>query len=155
LSTTKTTGTVTFKDGATVLGSPVAIGNNQAQLSTAALGTGTHPIIASYSGDANYNPHTTIAFPQIVNQGASANGSSAAPNPAVVTQNVNLSATVTGGGPTPTGNVTFKDGATTIGAPVALVAGVANTSTTFATVGSHSLTAVYSGDANYAGSTSA
>jgi hypothetical protein len=53
-----------------------------------------------------------------------------------------------------TGNVTFMDGANTLGS-VALNAGVATYSTSSLAVGTHNITAVYGGDTNDAGSTSA
>jgi len=150
-----TTGTVTFMDGATPIGNPVAISNNKAQLIVNTLSAGTHAITAVYSGDSNYNPHTSPSVLQVVNQGASATALNAVPNPANIGQVVTLTATVTGGGPTPTGTITFMDGASTIAAGVPLNAGAtASMTTTFASAATHTLTAVYSGDANYLGSTS-
>lgn len=82
----------------------------------------------------------------------------AAPNPAAAGQTVTLTAMVTphGSTPTPTGNVTFMDGATPIGIGAVNGAGVATlpTSTTLTSV-VHSITAVYPGDANFVRSTSA
>jgi len=49
------TGTVTFEDGATVLGT-VALAGAQASLTTSALKAGQHTISANYSGDPNYLP---------------------------------------------------------------------------------------------------
>ena len=54
---------------------------------------------------------------------------------------------------TPTGTVTFFDGATSLG-PGTLASGVATYSTSSLAVGSHSITAVYGGDTNFSGSTS-
>jgi Bacterial Ig-like domain (group 3) len=82
----------------------------------------------------------------------SATGLTAAPNPSVFGQSVNLTATVTGSGGTPTGTVTFKDGASTLGTGT-LASGTASLSTAL-TVGSHTLSAVYGGDATFFGSTS-
>ncbi len=69
---------------------------------------------------------------------------------------INLSATVTGNaGATPTGTVNFLDGATVIKSAAALnTSGIATFSTTTLAVGTHSITAVYSGDASYPTSTS-
>ena len=50
---------------------------------------------------------------------------SAGPSPSVFGQSVTFTATVSSGSGTPTGTVQFKDGAANLGAPVALVAGVA------------------------------
>ena len=71
-------------------------------------------------------------------------------------QMVTLKATVTAPpAGTPTGSVTFRDGTTTLGAAVALDgSGAASYLTNALAAGTHSLTAVYSGDANDAGSTS-
>ena len=66
----------------------------------------------------------------------------ARPNPTLVSQAVTFTATVTGGS-TPTGSVTFKDGATVIGGGT-LFSGVATFVTTALAAGSHAITAVYS-----------
>jgi hypothetical protein len=67
---------------------------------------------------------------------------------------VTFTATVTpsAGGPA-TGTVTFMDGASTMG-PGTLASDVATFSTSALVLGSHSITAVYAGDSNFAGSTS-
>src|SRR5437867_1294825 len=81
------------------------------------------------------------------------------PNPSTTGQAVTLRATVSPAPPAtggPTGTVTFRDGAATIaGSPVTLVNGVATLVTSALATGSHSLTAVYSGDDDFLASTSA
>lgn len=73
-----------------------------------------------------------------------------APDPSVFGQSVTLTATVSGGAGVPTGTVNFLDGATTIASNVALNgAGVATFSTSAFTVGTHNLTANYSGSGAY------
>jgi uncharacterized repeat protein (TIGR03803 family) len=57
------------------------------------------------------------------------------------------------GGGTPTGNVTFYDGTTTLGTQP-LSGGTAQFSTSTLTGGSHSITAAYGGDSTFQGSTS-
>jgi len=85
----------------------------------------------------------------------SATALTAAPAAIVAGNNVTLTATVSGNaGVTPTGTVNFLDGTTTLKSAAALTAGVATFSTTALGVGSHSITAVYSGDASYPTSTS-
>ena len=66
---------------------------------------------------------------------------------------VKFTATVSGPGGTPTGSVTFYDGESSLGSN-ALVSGIATYTTSALTVGSHSISAAYGGDANYAASTS-
>jgi Bacterial Ig-like domain (group 3) len=84
---------------------------------------------------------------------ASATGLTAAPNPSVVGQSVTLTATVSGSGGTPTGTVTFKDGASSLGNGT-LVGGTASLSISALTIGGHTLSAVYGGDTIFLGSTS-
>ena len=79
----------------------------------------------------------------------------AAPNPAGTGQTVTLTAAVTGAGATPTGTVTFYDGASVVGTGTLDATGHASFSTAGLALGTHSLTAVYAGDATYAASTSA
>jgi len=75
---------------------------------------------------------------------------SAWPNPPTAGQAVNLTATVTDGGGTPTGSVQFSVGGSAIGSPVPLnSAGVATTTTTFAAAGTESLLAAYSPTGNF------
>ena len=83
---------------------------------------------------------------------ASTTSLSATPTLATVGQAVTLTASVAGNAPT--GTVQFMDGATNLGAPVAVGNGVATLSTNQLAVGSHSISAAYSGDAGNAPSTS-
>jgi len=152
------TGTVTFKDGTTILGTGTLNGSSppQATFTTSALAAGSHSITAVYGGDANFGTSTSSVLTQTVLQ-VTTTAVTSSLNPSVFGQTVTFTATVTpaAGGP-PTGTVTFKDGTTTLGT------GALNASTppqaTFTisalTAGSHSITAVYGGDANFNGSTS-
>ena len=67
-------------------------------------------------------------------------------------QLVTFTATISGG-VNATGTVQFKDNGVNIGAPVAVTAGIAQLTINTLGVGTHNITAVYSGDANNAGST--
>jgi hypothetical protein len=69
---------------------------------------------------------------------------------------VTLTATISSASatPAPTGKVFFSDGTTPLGS-AAVSGGKATLTTTFITAAAHSLTASYTGDANYEGSTSA
>ena len=74
-------------------------------------------------------------------------------NPAAYGVSVTFTATVTPSAAT--GTVSFYDGNTLLGAqPLAPASGNVALLTSSGFVGSHSITAVYSGDSNYAGSTS-
>jgi hypothetical protein len=78
-------------------------------------------------------------------------GSSA--NPSNTGQTITFTATVTASAPT--GTVTFNDGASALCSSVALTNATSQCSTSSLGVGSHSIVAVYSGDGNNAGSSSA
>jgi hypothetical protein len=80
-----------------------------------------------------------------------------APNPSVLGESVTFTATVTvtpPGSGTPTGTVTFYDGTTTLGSVALASSGQAVYATSALPVGSQSITATYSGDTNFLGSTS-
>jgi hypothetical protein len=76
-------------------------------------------------------------------------------NPSQIGQAVTFTATVTSGGGTPTGTVTFRDGAAALGSATLAGAGVATLTISSLTLGSHSITAVYGGSASFITSTSA
>jgi hypothetical protein len=63
--TGKPTGTVTFYDGSTLLGTSTIV-NGTATFTTSSLVAGTHNIIASYSGNGNFNPNTAPPLIQVV-----------------------------------------------------------------------------------------
>jgi hypothetical protein len=146
-------GTIGFMDGSTSLG-VVAINACTATLTTSALSAGTHNITAVYSGDANNQGSTSTVLTETVTPiiNASSTSLSASTTSLTAGQSVTLTATVTGS--SPTGTVQFKDGATALGSPVALNTNQASLSTNLLSVGSHSITAVFSGDAANSASTS-
>src|SRR5206468_3864046 len=150
------TGTVTFRDGATVLAT-VTLANGSASFVTSTLAVGSHSLTAAYSGGGNFLASTSATVIHTVNPGSTSTSLSSTPNPSTLGQTVTLSATVSAVAPAvgvPTGTVTFRDGATAL-ATVKLVNGSASFSLATLTPGSHSLTAVYNGSASFAGSTSA
>jgi Bacterial Ig-like domain (group 3)/Autotransporter beta-domain len=154
---TTPTGSVTFKDGATVLGSGSLDGSGNATLTTVAGAVGIHQITATYIGDSNFTGSTSPILTQVVNNPgntASATALVASPNPASSGTPVTLTATVTGAGATPTGTVTFRDGATAIGNATVDGGGHAVLVTSSLSNGSHSISAAYGGDPTYAASTS-
>ena len=75
-------------------------------------------------------------------------------NPSLVSNPVALMASVTSAVGAPSGTITFFDGTTQLGLGT-LTAGIATYTTSSLAAGAHSITAVYSGDANFASLTSA
>ena len=147
-------GTVTFSDGATVLGSnPLVAG--QTTFSSATLSVGTHTITASYGGGPSFNSTTSPAITQTVGKASTATlvGSS---GPTVFGQAVTFNATVSAVAPgagVPPGMVTFFDGTTSLGS-AALAGGSASITTGTLAVGSHVITATFGGSVNFSSSTS-
>jgi CSLREA domain-containing protein len=139
-----------YADGAT-LGSAVTLSNGQTSLSTSALAVGTHPITATYSGDANHNGGISNQVDQVVNPADTTTTIVSALNPSVVGQVITLTATVTSTVGTPSGSVQFSADGATLGSPITLSNGQASLSTSVLTVGTHPITATYSGDANHSG----
>jgi hypothetical protein len=157
-------GTVNFKDGGSTIGTCSAqaltgTGPFTATCSTSSLSVGSHTTItAVYSGDTNFATSTSANFTQTVNQASTTTSVSSSANPSVFGQSVTLTATVAAVAPgagTPTGTVNFKDGGSTIGTCSAqpLSGGQATCSTSSLSVGSHTITAVYSGGTNFTTST--
>src|SRR5205807_1008637 len=147
------TGTVTFQDGAATLGTGMLSGGN-ATLATSALVGGVHSITAIYGGDANFASSTSPALMQTVNKAASStsvvSSNSASIRGAAVTFTATVTSPVTG---TPTRRATDQDGAAALGTGT-LSGGAATFTTSGLTGGTRSITAIYSGDANFAGGTS-
>jgi hypothetical protein len=147
------TGTVTFQNGGTVLGT-IAIAGGVATFNATSLPKGTDSLTAVYSGDTNFLGSTGSAT-EVVAGIPSATVLTVAPNPAGTGQTVTLTAAVTGAGATPTGTVTFYDGAAVLGTATLDATGHAAFSIAGLALGAHNLTAVYAGDATYASSLSA
>src|SRR5439155_4368745 len=113
------TGTVTFKDGSTTLGTGTLDGSGVATYTTGAFtfSVGSHSITAVYGATTNYNTSTSSTLTQTVNAASTSTALSSSANPSVYGQAVTFTATVSATSPgtgTPTGTVTFKDGSTTL-----------------------------------------
>jgi hypothetical protein len=147
------TGTVTFKHGSTPFGTSLLLGGT-ATYSTSALLAGSRSITASYSGNSSFASSVSGAVTQTVYKAATTTIVSASPDPSAASHSVTFTATVSSGAGTPTGTVTFSDGASML-ATVSLSGGTATYSIASLSTGSHTITASYSGDSNFAVSASA
>jgi Bacterial Ig-like domain (group 3)/FG-GAP-like repeat/Abnormal spindle-like microcephaly-assoc'd, ASPM-SPD-2-Hydin/FG-GAP repeat len=147
------TGTVSFLDGGTQLGTSTVSGG-VATLVTSSLAANSHSITAVYSGDSNFAASASPALIQTVNPSAATIGLGSSPNASVYLQAVTFTATIAAAsGVQGTDTVTFQDGSTPLG--IANVVGNTATLTlNTLSVGTHSITAVYSGNGNLAASSS-
>jgi subtilase family serine protease len=163
------TGTVTITDNGSPLDTGTFVINSagHAEDQPIQLSGGTNTLSATYSGDISYNAVTTpVADTIVVSKATTVTSLSPSVTSVSANQSMTLSiaiSTQSNSTQGPTGSVTFKDGTTTLGtSPVAPAgatsavgaSGTATLSTSFTAVGTHSLTAVYSGDTNYTTSTS-
>jgi hypothetical protein len=115
----------------------------------------------SYTLTATFTPANSTSYgtasttiTELVNQAASALKLSSSVNPVLLLNPTILTATVSSTAGVPSGTITFLDEAGPI-ASASLADGVANVTLTNLPVGSHSLSASYSGDTNFSASTSA
>jgi hypothetical protein len=153
-------GTVAFKDGGSDIAGcaarPVDATTGTATCTTTALSVAQHGVSASYSGDANFvGSSTAAALAQTVSKATATTVLGASANPSTAGQSISFTATVAAAAPgagVPTGSVTFKDGATTLGTGTLSTsngATVASFTTSSLGMGQHSITASYSGDGNF------
>ncbi|GMV35625.1 MAG: hypothetical protein AMXMBFR61_01330 [Fimbriimonadales bacterium] len=150
VSPTPDGGTVQFKEDGVNLGAPVPVVGGQASTNKTYTTAGNRNIEAVFSGTSNFNP-STGSTTLLVNKANTSTAVNASPNPVDRGSNSTLTATIT---PTPDGGtVQFKENGVNLGAPVPVVAGQAQTTQQFNTAGNRTITAEYSGTANYNAST--
>ncbi|MDW3219367.1 MAG: Ig-like domain repeat protein [Acidimicrobiales bacterium] len=143
------TGTVEFFDGVTSLGS-AAVSGGEATLVTPALDGGVHEFTAVYSGDDD-NASSTSPIESVTAVAAAT--ATIAASPASPGEGETVTFTVTIDGASPTGTVEFFDGVTSLGTATVDGTGVATLATSALSLGGHTISAVYSGDATNSGAT--
>jgi len=147
-------GTVTFYSGIVSLGYAPLNSGGSAVL-TLTPGAGNYSITASYGGSSTDAPSQSSP-PVLVTVAGMATTTSitASATSLTVGQTLTLTATVNASSGTPSGTVTFSNGTTSLGSGNLNSSGVATLNTSSLPLGTDSITAVYSGDANFAASTS-
>jgi len=154
------TGSVNFSDGATVLATvPLATSgtasSGTASFTVSTLLPGIHQLTAAYSGDTYDGASLSAALAQQIAAKPGVTISSSE-NPALLTDNVTLTiAVVNGTSVAPTGSVTVTDNGSTIATPQLDASGHATVTLTSPALGTHTLIATYSGDADDIPATSA
>ncbi|MBV9494722.1 MAG: Ig-like domain repeat protein [Acidobacteria bacterium] len=147
------TGTVTFKEGATTLGTDL-LAAGKATFTTSAFSVGTHTnITATYAGSATFQGSTSAPLTISVLKSATTVALTSSQNPSSLGQSVTFTATVQppagfSGSTLPSGLVTFFDGPTQLGTGT-VTNGVATFTTSALTIGSHTIGASYGGDSNF------
>jgi len=152
------TGTVTFLDGGSPIGSgtlTVVGGVDRATLTTPALAVGSHTITATYGGNSSFNASNNNGNPltQVVNKANTTTSVTSSMNPSRFNQPVTFAAAVLPvqpGAGTPGGSVTFLDGGVPIGMGT-LNGGVATFTASALAPGSHTITTSFPGNGNFNG----
>jgi hypothetical protein len=165
------TGTISLTDNSVALGNGTytldSTGSIQTTAAAFVLTTGAHTLKAQYNGDTNYNAGSASVGLTVTQAATSI------PTPAVyngiVGQSASISITVntTSHGVAPTGTMTFYANGKALSGTVSynpqnggpgyyasLYAGFSSDANAFTTPGTYAITATYSGDVNYTGSTS-
>jgi len=140
------TGTITFFDGMTALGTATLNGSSRATRLFSNLDAGTHSLTAQYGGDPTHAASTSAAVSQVINPASTSITLVSSLNPSVQTQSVTFTVTVTPA--SVSGTVSFFDNSTLIATP-AVVAGKATWTVSTLAIGTHAVTARYDGSANY------
>ena len=149
------TGTVTFYDGTTTIATVTVGSGGQAVFTTSNLSVGSHQITSSYSGDSLDLPSSSSA----VSLEVAANPTETTISTSSTSLNLGQSATFTANVSNPnvgvpSGSVSFYSGTTLLGTSDLNAIGVATFSSSAFSVGTASLTAIYSGDTNNLSSSS-
>jgi hypothetical protein len=124
------------------------------------FGAGSHTVAVSYGGDASFRPGNASTT-QSVTRADTTTSLMATPSPSAEDQTVTITATVAAVAPgsgAPTGTIVFRADGDVIGAaPLAASGGSSQAALETSTLapGSHTLSASYAGDGDYAGSESA
>ncbi|MGW5074362.1 Ig-like domain-containing protein [Rhodococcus sp. NPDC004095] len=149
-------GDVTFKvDGTPVGTAPVGTGDGVAVLPHTFTAAGSANVVAEFTGTAGFTPSTSAGFTVTVSNPdtrAATSTALAVSGNAAVGQTVTLTATVDPANAD--GTVQFKAGTTEIGAPVAVVNGVATLTHTFDAEGTYAVTANFVGGSGFKDSVS-
>jgi hypothetical protein len=149
------TGSVTFNfgDGSAPFTQTVN-GSGQAVAPAHTYATvGTFTASATYSGDTNFITSNGL-FTQSINQAATTVTVVTSQSPSGVGQPLSFTATVTAVAPgagSPTGNVTFNFGDGNLFTSTVNGSGQASATHTYATAGTFTVSATYSGDTNFSG----
>lgn len=135
---------VTFYDGKTALAS-IPLAGQTAAYTTSSLSATSHPIAASYAGDAHFTASTGRLAQKVVKYPTTTTVLSSL-NPSQHGQPVTFTARViSSGGPKPTGKVAFRNGLASLGTAV-LSGGAATLTISNLPVGTNSITVDYLGD---------
>jgi Big-like domain-containing protein len=124
----------------------------QASYTTSGLNSWNDRIVAIYTGSANYVISNSTTLAQTVDKDGTSVALTPSNDPSTFGQPVTFTDTVVGaskGSGIPTGTITFYDETKVLGTAMVDSTGTATFAISRLTVGTHNITATYSGDAHY------
>jgi sugar lactone lactonase YvrE len=148
------TGSVTFSSDGASIGTGTLGATGTTTFTTSALPVGSHSITATYAGDTNDLPSTSLPLTQVVGTIPTVTDLGQSTTTGSNPQLILVAAVLGSSGPTPTGIVTFTSGSTTVGAATLDSSGVATLTPQSLATGTYTIVAAYSGDALHSPSTS-
>jgi len=146
-------GSVQFKDGGVFVATADVDANANAIYKTSTLGVGTHVIVATYTGGTNFKSSTASPLTVTVGKASTTLTVVGSVNDSPAELSVTFTVTVTPVGPgagAPSGTIQFANGNTYLGSTTVNQ----GTLTTKLPRGTQTVTATYSGDGNFTGSSS-
>jgi hypothetical protein len=139
---------VTVNSAASIVGFQVTATASASNIAVVPAGSGAHQVDASYAGDSVHTSSASTSVSLDSGIGAPTIHLSALSTVAYGAT-IQITATLTSTGPTPTGTLTFLNGSSTIGTAT-LTSGVATLNISTLPLGKNSITATYPGDTNNA-----
>ncbi len=152
---TRATGTITFLDGGTSIGQATLNVQGIGSFTTTTLPVGSHSLTAAFAGDVNFTASQSAVAPETVRVGSTTLTLAVSSTQLIAGSTLNVTSKLTSDGVlTSTTAVTLLDNGTTLATLVPNSSGAVSFSTSTLAVGSHTLQAVYAGDANNAAASS-
>lgn len=142
-------GQVLFVADLLQIGTATLDGSGKATITTSGLSIGIHSVVVLYLGTLNFAPSTSIGLNINITLAVCTINVNASLTTVALGAAVTLTATVSGSNGTPTGQLTFKAGATLLGNASLNGSGQGALSVTTSLVGALLIEVDYAGDPNY------
>ena len=148
-------GNVLLVEGTATVGNAALSSTGTAVVNLPSLSVGQHVLSAVYGGDANQVGSTSSPVTVVLRQASSTLSITSSSNPASAGASIVFTATLSGAALSPTGTITWQDGALVLGTSQVSGSSQSSFTTSALSVGDHTIKAVYSGDVKNNSATSA
>jgi parallel beta-helix repeat protein len=145
------TGSVTFLEDNQQIGVSVVDSTGTATFPASGLVPGIHAFTATYSGQGSFKPAVSVEFFVLVGGYTVSLNLASTPNPSTIGQSVAFTVTITSGDGTFPTQLTLTDNGSSLGpgSTIPYANGVTVFTTSFTTLGSHTITVTYPGDTSH------